>query len=101
MTYKPNHAPHTAQNEPAIVTRDLCRTFQRRRETEVVAVAGIDLRVEPGEIFGFLGPNGAGKTTRLRMLTTLRPPSGGTATVAGRDRHRQPRARRRRRRGGG
>ncbi len=48
-----------------------------------VAVAGIDLRVEPGEIYGFLGPNGAGKSTTVHMLTTLLPPSAGTARVAG------------------
>jgi len=48
-------------------------------------VAGVDLTVKPGEIFGFLGPNGAGKTTTLRMLATLMPPSGGTAKVAGFD----------------
>ena len=47
------------------------------------AVAGIDLRVEPGEIYGFLGPNGAGKSTTVHMLTTLLPPTEGTATVAG------------------
>ncbi len=46
-------------------------------------MAGVDLRVARGEIFGFLGPNGAGKTTTLRMLATLLPPSGGTARVAG------------------
>jgi ABC-2 type transport system ATP-binding protein len=51
----------------------------------VEAVAGVDLTVKPGEIFGFLGPNGAGKTTTLRMLATLMPPSGGTAKVAGFD----------------
>jgi ABC-2 type transport system ATP-binding protein len=48
-------------------------------------VAGIDLRVLPGEIYGFLGPNGAGKSTTVHMLTTLLPPSGGRATVAGFD----------------
>ncbi len=47
------------------------------------AVDGIDLAVEPGEIFGFLGPNGAGKSTTVLMLTTLLPPDGGTARVAG------------------
>jgi ABC-2 type transport system ATP-binding protein len=49
------------------------------------AVAGIDLRVEPGEIYGFLGPNGAGKSTTVHMLTTLLPPTTGTARVAGHD----------------
>src|SRR5579864_514929 len=50
-----------------------------------LAVAGIDLRVEPGEIYGFLGPNGAGKSTTVLMLTTLLPPTSGTARVGGFD----------------
>jgi ABC-2 type transport system ATP-binding protein len=49
------------------------------------AVDGIDLHVAPGEIYGFLGPNGAGKSTTVLMLTTLLPPTAGTATVAGFD----------------
>jgi ABC-2 type transport system ATP-binding protein len=49
------------------------------------AVAGIDLRVDPGEIYGFLGPNGAGKSTTVHILTTLLPPTAGTARVAGFD----------------
>src|ERR1700712_138866 len=49
------------------------------------AVDGIDLRVEPGEIYGFLGPNGAGKSPTVLMLTTLRPPTAGSARVAGFD----------------
>jgi ABC-2 type transport system ATP-binding protein len=49
------------------------------------AVDGIDLTVEPGEIYGFLGPNGAGKSTTVLMLTTLLPPTAGTARVAGYD----------------
>jgi ABC-2 type transport system ATP-binding protein len=49
------------------------------------AVDGIDLRVAPGEIYGFLGPNGAGKSTTVLMLTTLLPPTAGTARVAGYD----------------
>src|SRR2546426_3933685 len=49
------------------------------------AVDGIDLRVEPGEIYGFLGPNGAGKSTTVLMLTTLLPPTAGTALVGGYD----------------
>src|SRR6202521_2724106 len=68
--------------EAVIETRGLRRVF-RSRGREVEAVAGVDLSVTRGEIFGFLGPNGAGKTTTLRMLATLLPPSGGTARVAG------------------
>jgi ABC-2 type transport system ATP-binding protein len=49
------------------------------------AVDGIDLRVSPGEIYGFLGPNGAGKSTTVHMLVTLLPPTEGTARVAGYD----------------
>ena len=49
------------------------------------AVDGIDLRVDSGEIYGFLGPNGAGKSTTVHMLTTLLPPTAGTAKVAGYD----------------
>jgi ABC-2 type transport system ATP-binding protein len=67
-----------------IETHGLRRVFKSRKQS-VEAVAGVDLIVHPGEIFGFLGPNGAGKTTTLRMLSTLLPPSGGTARVAGFD----------------
>src|SRR5687768_546588 len=49
------------------------------------AVDGIHLAVAPGEIYGFLGPNGAGKSTTVLMLTTLLPPTDGTARVAGHD----------------
>jgi ABC-2 type transport system ATP-binding protein len=49
------------------------------------AVDGIHLKVAPGEIYGFLGPNGAGKSTTVLMLTTLLPPTAGTARVAGFD----------------
>ncbi len=66
---------------PAIVTEGLEREF----DGGLVAVAGVDLRVEAGTIYGFLGPNGAGKTTTVRMLTTLLRPTGGMARVAGKD----------------
>jgi ABC-2 type transport system ATP-binding protein len=52
---------------------------------EVRAVDGIDLAVAEGEIYGFLGPNGAGKSTTVHMLTTLLPPTDGSARVAGFD----------------
>jgi ABC-2 type transport system ATP-binding protein len=51
----------------------------------VRAVDGIDLQVSPGEIYGFLGPNGAGKSTTVLILTTLLPPTAGSARVAGLD----------------
>ncbi|MFF9034988.1 ABC transporter ATP-binding protein [Streptomyces sp. NPDC014892] len=69
---------------PIISAAGLSRTFQTKHGP-VEAVRGIDLTVRPGEILGLLGPNGAGKTTTLRMLTTLLPPTGGAATVAGHD----------------
>ena len=56
-----------------------------RRFGEIEAVAGIDLSIAAGEIFGFLGPNGAGKSTTVRMLTTLLRPTAGSAFVAGHD----------------
>jgi ABC-2 type transport system ATP-binding protein len=72
-----------------IDTADLRRTF-KTRTGPVEAVAGVDLHVNAGEIFGFLGPNGAGKTTTLRMLATLITPTSGGATVAGADLRREP-----------
>jgi ABC-2 type transport system ATP-binding protein len=67
-------------------TRGLTKHFK-----DVRAVDGIDLAVERGELVALLGPNGAGKSTTLRMLTTLIPPTEGTATVAGFDVVRQQR----------
>jgi ABC-2 type transport system ATP-binding protein len=66
-------------SELVVETRDLRRTFGKKDEIE--AVAGVDLDVAAGSIFGFLGPNGAGKTTTLRILATLLPPSSGVARV--------------------
>lgn len=66
------------------MTRGLTRHFTARKQT-VEAVRGLDLEIGQGELVAFLGPNGAGKSTTLRMLTTLIPPTSGTATVAGHD----------------
>jgi ABC-2 type transport system ATP-binding protein len=72
-----------------IETHGLRKVF-KSRTGPVEAVAGVDLHVAVGQIFGFLGPNGAGKSTTLRMLATLLPPSGGEATVAGCDLRSEP-----------
>ncbi|HVK34177.1 MAG TPA: ATP-binding cassette domain-containing protein [Microlunatus sp.] len=72
-----------------IHTRQLRKQFTSRKET-VDAVKGVEIDIDPGELVAFLGPNGAGKTTTLRMLTTLLPPTSGTAEVAGADIVSQP-----------
>ncbi|MGE3276560.1 MAG: ATP-binding cassette domain-containing protein [Vicinamibacterales bacterium] len=57
----------------------------RKRFGDFTAVDGISFSVPEGEVFGLLGPNGAGKSTLIRMLTTLLPPTEGSALVAGHD----------------
>ena len=69
------------QANDGIEVENLVREFKNGPR----AVDGIDLRVSPGEIYGFLGPNGAGKSTTVLILTTLLPPTSGTARVAGHD----------------
>jgi ABC-2 type transport system ATP-binding protein len=66
--------------DAAIAVEGLRKSFG-----DVQALCGIDLNAPPGTILGLLGPNGAGKTTAVRILTTLLPPDGGTARVAGLD----------------
>ena len=70
-----------ASRSNSIEAHGLVREFKKGPR----AVDGIDLHVDPGEIYGFLGPNGAGKSTTVHMLTTLLPPTAGTATVGGYD----------------
>jgi ABC-2 type transport system ATP-binding protein len=89
---------------PAVETKNLVKIFERGRRTiwqrlrrepdkreRFHAVDGIDLVVEPGEIFGLLGPNGAGKTTTMKMLATLLIPTSGTIRVLGIDPLERPR----------
>jgi ABC-2 type transport system ATP-binding protein len=68
-------------SDKAIEAEGLVRVFKKGPR----AVDGIDLEVDPGEIYGFLGPNGAGKSTTVLVLTTLLPPTAGVARVAGYD----------------
>src|SRR5215216_8588 len=65
------------------LTKDYEVGFLRKRK--VRALDGLTLSVERGEIFGFLGGNGAGKTTTLKLLMRLMYPTGGSATILGRD----------------
>jgi ABC-2 type transport system ATP-binding protein len=77
--------------DPIIEAEGLAKTFSvlrkagrvRRRRTDVVAVAGIDLRIEPGAMVGYIGPNGAGKSTTIKMLTGILVPSTGHLRVDG------------------
>ena len=73
--------PPGDQMDNGIVVKGLVRQFKNGPR----AVDGIDLEVAPGEIYGLLGPNAAGKSTTVHMLTTLVPPTDGSATVAGFD----------------
>ena len=74
---------------PAVLAEGLVKRFDGKQGT-VEAVRGVDLEVQPGEVFGFLGPNGAGKSTTVRMLTTLLTITAGRAAIAGVDVARDP-----------
>ena len=70
----------SAETAPVLETRSLTRRFGT-----LTAVDQLGIAIAPGEIFGLVGPNGAGKTTVIKMLTTLLPPSSGSASVADHD----------------
>ena len=72
-------------SELALETDDLSRSFGLLH-----AVDGVNLRIPKGQLYGFLGLNGAGKTTTIRMLTTLLPPTRGTARIWGHDVVKEP-----------
>ena len=68
------------RGDPIIEVRDLVKRYG-----ELTAVDSVSFEVKEGEIFGLLGPNGAGKTTTIAILSSLIPPTSGTALVAGID----------------
>jgi len=70
---------------PTIITENLTRRFG-----ELTAVENVNLRVAPGQFFGFLGPNGAGKSTTIKMLTGLLAPSSGQIEILGLDLQKNP-----------
>ena len=76
----PDAEAEVARRDVAVQTAALTRIFG-----DLAAVDHVTLTIDQGEIFGLIGPNGAGKSTLMRMLTTLLPPSSGTARVAGYD----------------
>lgn len=82
---KPNDQANAPIHDIVVQTTALTRRFG-----SLIAVDQVTLTVNRGEIFGLIGPNGAGKSTLMKMLTTLLPPSSGSATVAGYDIVRQP-----------
>ena len=71
-------------NQPIIEAQGLTKHFTVKKKT-VEAVTDLTFQVDRGELVAFLGPNGAGKSTSLRMLTTLIPPTAGSARVVGYD----------------
>jgi ABC-2 type transport system ATP-binding protein len=85
LTIEANPLSIKKNDRPAIQTSNLTRLFG-----SLVAVDGINLKINKGELFAFLGPNGAGKTTTINMLCCLLKPSSGTATVMGYDIIKEP-----------
>lgn len=71
--------------QSVIQTNNLSKTYKAFRQDGTLALNNLSLNVQQGEIFGFLGPNGAGKTTTIRLLLDLIRPTGGGATIFGKD----------------
>jgi len=73
-------------SEPAVEIRNLVKEFRTSfRRAPVCAVAGVSLRIEPGEVYGLIGPNGSGKSTTMKALLGLVAPTSGTCAIFGHD----------------
>lgn len=86
----PDDQANAPDHDPVVRVSALTRKFGN-----VTAVDRVSLTINKGEIFGMIGPNGAGKSTLIKMLTTLLPPTSGSATIVGYDIVTQPAAVRR------
>lgn len=82
--YEPGR-PAGHRSLPGISLRGVCKEFRLHRNRAVIALDGIDLEVNPGELVALLGPSGCGKSTILRMLAGLETPSAGRVLVGGDD----------------
>ncbi|GAB32996.1 ABC transporter ATP-binding protein [Gordonia otitidis] len=76
-------APSATRSVPALVIDDVTKTFRSGNGSDVTAVDGLSMTIDPGEVVAFLGPNGAGKTTTLDMVLGLTQPDSGTVEVDG------------------
>jgi ABC-2 type transport system ATP-binding protein len=89
MTIQPaasRSATTAAISQPAVAAEGLVKTYSGG----IQALKGVSFSVQPGTVFALLGPNGAGKSTIVKILTTLSRPSGGHASIVGRDVVREP-----------
>ena len=81
--------PHRSRTEtsPAVAVHELTKTFSvpLHPTRGIVAVKGLNLRIEPGEVYGLLGPNGSGKSTTLKIILGLVSPTRGRTEIFGRD----------------
>ena len=86
-----NNGRRQMNQQFAVQTQDVRRVYklrgpkQKDDPTAVIALDGVTMDIEQGELFGLLGPNGAGKTTLIKILSTLLLPTSGTALVNGHD----------------
>src|SRR5437762_9152301 len=81
--------PHRSRTKtgPAVAVHELTKTFSvpLHPTRGIVAVKGLNLRIEPGEVYGLLGPNGSGKSTTLKIILGLVSPTRGRTEIFGRD----------------